>query len=140
MIKVTEDIYSKMINDMPIVPPERGGILGAKDGVISEVFFDCMNTVHDRAIYIPEVKKLNEQLTKWGDEDIQFAGLFHSHKNNSFCLSKDDLVYIETIIKSLPDSVDSLLFPIVIPKKMVIFYSVDRKLTITKEEYEIIDN
>lgn len=121
-MQIKKEIYNKMLYSIPLVPPETGGILGMKDGVITQVCFDNSNLQNDRALYIPNIKKLNNQIMVWDEKDITFAGIFHSHMPNQEELSQNDFVYINDVMRAMPDYVKELYFPVVIPKNKIISY------------------
>ena len=91
--------------------------------------------------YWPDVKFLNEVLHNWNYQGIRFYGIFHSHIEGGNALSEADMRYAIRILGSLPDKNGSLLFPIVIPGKQILFYRgkvVDNKLMLSKENVTCI--
>lgn len=131
-------VYNCMMH-LPLVPPETGGILGEKGGVICSLYLDQKNQSKQRAIYSPDVKTLNKVICRWAMDDICFAGMFHSHFPNQCTLSIDDKKYIESIFHSIPISVESLFFPLVIPEiKILPFKAVRTESGILINEDTII--
>ena len=110
-----------------------GGILGMAGGVITSVYMD-VDTITDRtrAIYKPNIIILNRQITRWSENGIIFAGIFHTHPFNQHTLSEDDNQYIKQIMEAMPQSVNSLFFPVVIPNHEIYSYYAKRDLKETK--------
>lgn len=70
---ILNSVFKQLVCSLPCPPPERGGILGGQDGVISTYAiddglqgFDCY------AQYYPNVKKLNEIIRNWEKQHIVF--------------------------------------------------------------------
>ena len=140
-MKIKRDIWEKLIYFPPIVPPEIGGVLGGRDGIISKIYFDCENVINGKAIYVPDVKQLNCILEGWNREEMKFIGLFHSHMHEQETLSGMDREYIERIVKALAGRGDALYFPIIIPREKIIVYKAFQKnedVVIQKENIEIV--
>lgn len=114
-MNVTEKVLKKIIDSYPLAPPENGGILGSKAGIICEYFHDKCS-IMDRAVYVPNVEMLNSVIEKWSENGIDFAGIIHSHISDNGSLSYNDKIYICSIFDNLPISVNSLFFPIFLPK------------------------
>ena len=124
-MKINSDIYFKMI-DCPSAPPETGGILGSKNGIICEYFFDEGLANLSRAIYKPDINKLNKQISIWSNERTAFCGIAHTHLLGQDSLSDDDIIYIKSIMNSMPASIKFLYFPIIIPKQHIFPYKAFR--------------
>lgn len=134
-MKIKESVYRRVLNEIPCVPPESGGVLGGTDDIISVYCFD-MGIKSGEMFYWPDVKFLNAVLRDWHYQGIQFYGIFHSHIEGGGALSEADMRYAMRILSSLPDKNGSLLFPVVIPRKQILFYRgkvVDNKLMISEE-------
>lgn len=89
--------------------PESGGMLGEKNGIICEFYFDNGNSTDSE--YAPNVNVLNRVLEKWRNDGISFAGILHSHPNDQRLMSYND----EESARSISDSValnKELYFPI----------------------------
>lgn len=78
LIIIYSDVYDKLVS-VPYAPPEVGGILGIKNEVIINCFFDLKNVTYSSYCYIPDVKGINEKIVQWSKVGIQFCGIFHSH-------------------------------------------------------------
>lgn len=129
-MKILSNVYEKIIK-CPSVPPETGGILGVKNGVICFLFYDNSLQKGNSAIYIPNVDYLNSKICEWREKDIDFGGIFHSHPVNQPELSVDDIEYIKIIFQEMPKSIKSLFFPIVLSNvKLVSFKAIRKEDTI----------
>ncbi len=120
-MKILKSIYCDILNCCD-VPPETGGILGEKDGIISHFIFDKGLGSTEYAIYIPNTIQLNEQINKWRYDGINFCGIVHSHMSEQPTLSSTDKEYIELILHSLSHFTKQLYFPIVLPGERIISY------------------
>lgn len=121
LIIICSSVYDNLLS-IPYVPPEIGGVLGLKNGIITDYFFDIKNITNNSCCYIPDVKGINEKIVQWSKVGIQFCGIFHSHPLYQSELSIDDLIYINQIIKSTSEYVTKLYFPIILPNYSVISY------------------
>lgn len=139
---ITASAYRKLLQ-VPQVPPETGGILGMKNGMISEVYLDTAKPVLGRAMYIPDVNVLNRQIGAWQNNSVEFAGLFHSHPPDQKELSRKDEIYAVEILKAMPDTIRKLFFPIIIPGQAVIAFSAvrqnDHSVAIIRENVHLIE-
>lgn len=120
-MKITESVYKKIYDKFPVPPPEQGGILGIKNGVICEYYHDSSNFITDRAVYEPDVDALNPKIEQWSNQGIEFAGIIHSHLSGQNSLSSGDEEYIKALFKVLPEKVKELYFPIIIPQTGELF-------------------
>ena len=73
---------------------ESGGIIGGKDGVVTEFFFDGIGDSNE---YVPNIKKLNSVIQSWDDQSIDFLGVVHSHRCKPE-LSFADVEYARSIV------------------------------------------
>lgn len=129
-MKILPDVYEQIIQ-CPSVPPEKGGILGIKNGVVCYCFYDNSPPQSNSAVYIPNVDFLNAKIRKWEERGIGFGGMFHSHAVNQPTLSADDIEYIKAIFQAMPKSIKSLFFPVVLPNvELVSFIAIRQKDTI----------
>ena len=136
-MKIYSEVYEEIIQ-CPPVPPEMGGILGMKKGVVCACTYDQPPLQRDRAIYIPNVEFLNKRICEWKEQGISFCGMFHSHPFNQPKLSGEDNEYIKTIFQVMPETVRDLFFPIVLPNVMLLsFHAVRRENTIRIYEDKI---
>ena len=123
-MKIEKKILDDIINCTPLLPPESGGILGGKNGVITRYCAD-EGVSYMSARYAPNVDVLNAAIEQWSTEGVELYGIYHSHYTKDRMLSKGDMTYIEKLMGSLPPSIRSLYFPIVLPRKEVIAYRAD---------------
>lgn len=139
---ITTSAYRKLLQ-IPQVPPETGGILGMRNGVIGEVYLDTVKPVLGRAMYVPDVDVLNRQIQVWQNNNVEFAGLFHSHLPDQKVLSGRDEMYVAEIMQSMPDTIQKLFFPIVIPGQAVIAFAAVRQnnhsVAIIRENVHLIE-
>lgn len=116
--KVIEFIFSEVED----IVCESGGILGATGQVITNVEID-KGLHRAKCSYEPDVNKLNSVIDMWRNQEIDFAGVFHTHFFGVSTLSDGDITYINLIMKAMPDDIDCLYFPIVLPEsKQIIPY------------------
>lgn len=137
---IRRNIYCQLLQ-CPKVPPEIGGILGGEDGIISMAMFD-KGKMQDTGIkYIPNTKFLNNCIYNWKGKKISFYGFFHTHSPQWPNLSGDDKRYIETIMNSMPDEIETLYFPVVIPKDRILSFRAAKgqsNVYIIKDDIKII--
>ncbi len=107
-------------------PPECGGILGGRDGIITELVLDTSKPEHTAAVYTPDTAFLNGQLVQWQAQGIAFLGMFHTHPKGQPALSTADQMYIAQIMAVMPASVEELYFPIVLPGEAVYGFRAER--------------
>lgn len=120
-MKILSEVYDQIIQ-CPSVPPEKGGILGVKNGVVCSCCFDNNLSQTNNAVYIPDVDFLNAKIREWEENDIAFSGIFHSHPKNQPELSADDIEYIKVIFQAMPTSIKTLYFPIVLPNVALVSF------------------
>lgn len=141
-MKITQSIYEKILNKYPIPPPEQGGILGIRNGVVCKYYHDITCTITESSVYELDVDSLNEKIEEWERKGIEFAGIIHSHMLGQDTLSSGDKAYIKTLFNNLPEWIKELYFPIVIPKtKQVVSYIAKRyneNVIIQQDEIHII--
>lgn len=116
------DIYQKILNSFPAVPPEGGCILGSREDVVCSFEYDSGFPRLDMAVYMPNIDVLNQVIQQWASEDIQFYGLAHSHPYGQRSLSSSDITYIHTIMQAMPTSIEKLYFPLVFPGEEIISF------------------
>ena len=139
---IRKEIHKEIIEKTPSVPPESGGIIGGKNGIVECYQFDLHNKIQDKAVYLPDIDFLNSIIEKWNKENIDFLGIFHSHPDNNYTLSEFDKTQITKIMESLSDCVKMLYFPIIIPEKSMNCYcakfTCERKVIIASDELILI--
>lgn len=125
-MRLLKSVYDMLLSCSP-VPPESGGILGEKDGIVCAVCLDQANQVLTQAEYRPNVEYLNAVISGWERTGVDFAGLFHTHLSEQTSLSGSDRYYITQIMQALPSSTEKLFFPVVLPGIEVFSYMAFRK-------------
>jgi len=140
-VKIKESVYESIVLHLPPAPPEHGGILGMKDGVISAFVLDNSEQGTESAEYSPNTQFLNRQIEKWVDEGTEFCGILHSHPSGQTTLSGSDMKYIEELYR-VNSSLKKTYFPLVIDGCNIVFYSVERingHIQTNRIQPEIID-
>ena len=115
-MKVEKDIYDRMLGVCP-VPPETGGIIGGESMCISKI---VVEETRERYRYIPNVDFLNKTISEWRSQGISFYGMFHSHPIRCDRLSRTDEGYIKKIMNAMPNEIDQLMFPLILPGDKII--------------------
>ena len=136
---ICKNIYTKLLN-MPIVPPEHGGIIGGRNEIITHFAFDVGISSMNYDSYIPNTEYLNEIIRIWQNTNIKFYGIVHTHRINADSFSNGDKDYIEAILNA-HSFIKQLYFPIIIPNNKIICYKAHIKssiLIIEKEDLYII--
>lgn len=123
-MKLLKEIYNHLIN-LPPVPPERGGIIGCKNGVGVTICEDICSK-ENAFSYVPNVQYLNKEIEQWYDNNISLYAIYHTHVNNGYKLSKQDEAYIKKIVCTIPNKTDDLYFPIVIPNDKIVVYKTSK--------------
>ena len=143
-MKILRSVLEYLNNEIKNEPPEIGGIFGSEDGgeTVSLVLIDKNEQASRCCSYIPNTQLLNSTITKWLNNGIAFMGIFHTHFGNSRLLSYSDKLYIESIMKVMPQEIKELYFPIyTLPKRELIVYKAWLKagiLQLQEEPIEII--
>ena len=140
-MKIERSVLQRIVATVGSAAPETGGVLGIKDGVVCEFYFDesAIPQAHE---YCPNTGAINAQLEEWAQRGIAFAGIIHSHPNGCALLSKGDTEGIATIVNAIP-RFERLYFPIVTNEGGVFSMSVycvsgaGETLCISEEEYEV---
>lgn len=113
---ILKNVYDEILKSYSLPPPEQGGILGVKNGIVCEYCHDDSVGTTESAVYVPKVAVLNKKIDEWCTEKITFGGIIHSHLLGQSKLSAGDEKYIKRLFESLPQKIDLLYFPIIIPK------------------------
>lgn len=138
---ISSDAYELLLEGCPPAPPESGGILGGKNGVVSLIEHDLGRFPPNQGTYSPDVNRLNRQIGLWQSEGISFYGIFHTHPLWDKGLSGGDRAYIRRILISMPVGFDELLFPVVYPRRCILSYSARRTgndVIVTEDSVQII--
>ena len=133
-MRITRKTYNEILSSIPLFPVETGGIIGGRDGIVTNFIFDTGLSNGDVGHYYPNIDKLNICISDWQKCGIKFYGIVHSHLNHEKSLSLGDEVYIRQIMLAMPTDIKILYFPVVSPCKEIISY----RATIEKCELKII--
>lgn len=114
---IKRDVLKEILNQIPPAPPETGGIIGGRDQIVSLFETDPGINTANPGCYTPDTVKLNQIIRKWERSGIDFYGIVHSHMCGQTGLSSGDMEYIKDIMRSMPDEIKYLYFPIVIDGK-----------------------
>lgn len=127
-MKIKSSVYNAIFENMPYAFHETGGILGGKDGIITEQYTDVGNPSERACCYAPNVSLLDSVILGWQSRGTDFMGLYHTHFGGAETLSEGDTDYIIRIMQAMPDNIVSLYFPIIIvPEMQIIPYMAERK-------------
>lgn len=107
---------------------ESGGLLGKKEDIITNVILDFGLSNH-RCTYEPNIDLFNNTIVTWQLQGIDFAGIYHTHFFGISTLSPEDIAYAKEILLSMPNNINQLYFPIVLPEDMKIIPYIFRKKT-----------
>lgn len=111
---IKSSVYQQIVFQCPSAPPESGGILGKRNGVVCAFHFDVGLSSAGGTAYAPNVNVLNHKILEWQDSGIEFCGIAHSHAVGKR-LSSGDIAYIQDIMEEYHEGT-VLYFPIIIPK------------------------
>lgn len=131
IMTIDQHTYDALRTAFSPVPPEAGGILGSSNGCICAFAYDPGTPDITRNCYTPNVDFLNRIIEQWQTQGITFYGIVHSHPTGQQKLSEADLSYIQTILDCMPEQIDALYFPIVIPGEGVFPYLAHRGPAVT---------
>lgn len=138
-MKILITVYHQILNFSAKKPLEIGGIIGGQNNIIEYLYFDINTSIHS---YAPDTNKLNDIISGWCKQSIKFLGIFHSHLDTSERLSNADEKYIKEIMYAMPEEIDFLYFPLILPecKKMIVFKAIRKNnmIDIIKDDVKII--
>ena len=123
---IKRKVYDDIVHTIGKAPIESGGIIGEKDGIICEYFFD-KSDVHKDCRYIPNLNKLNAIINAWNKRGVSFIGFVHSHPNMYNKPSTGDAEYAQKLFL-YNKNLKRLVFPIVT-------FSSDEGISISFYEY-----
>lgn len=129
MMKILSELYDRLLAEVPPPPPETGGILGARGGIVCAAYFDFGRSHSTRAVYEPDIARLNGQIVDWEQSEITFCGMFHSHLPGADTLSDGDRRYIARILAQMPVQIQTLFFPVILPEKRLVAFRAARTST-----------
>lgn len=121
---ITEGLYAALLHGLTPAPPELGGLLGGRGGVLERMALDTGADLRkDRNVYCPDIRALNRILRMWAADGITFYGIFHTHPGAPGYerLSGADTAYIQRIMRST--AAELLYFPIVMAGKKLVPYA-----------------
>ena len=111
MIYIDRIAYDAMCSALLRVPPESGGVLGARAGQpISKFYFDKSGMSASDS-YTPDCIAINAALDEWAKDDIVMVGIAHSHEGVDMTPSCGDLFYSKQILLANP-TLDKFILPI----------------------------
>lgn len=121
-MKIQRNILDVIFQNIGMLPPEIGGVLGAENDIVKYVEID--NGLRGKLCsYTPDVDYLNYIIEIWWNKGIDFKGIFHSHYFGVRTLSQGDKNYIQKIMYNMPSDIRYLYFPIaVMPDKELVVY------------------
>lgn len=138
-MKILISVYHQILKFSAKKPSEIGGIIGGKNNIIEYVYFDINTSIHS---YAPNTNRLNDIISVWRKQSIEFFGIFHSHLDTSERLSNADEKYIKEIMYAMPEEIHFLYFPLILPKckKMIVFKAIRKNnmIDIIKDDVKII--
>ena len=135
MLKIKQEIYSKLFK-LKKAPPESGGILGWRNGIICKYTFDYGLELGD--FYVPNTEYLNRIISLWQNEGISTLAIYHTHPHGYDELSPVDIQYASNLLEFC--SISNFYFFIVIPQESIFAYKasmIKGHIEITEEEISI---
>jgi proteasome lid subunit RPN8/RPN11 len=127
-MKITANVLKDIMSSFPPAPPERGGIIGGKNGIVSVFCYDNAGP-SEQAVYIPDTVYLNSVIKEWYRSGISFFGMIHSHLRNEPSLSTGDIQYIEAIMSGMKPG-EKLYFPIVLPDCVIPYIAIKTETSV----------
>ncbi len=122
-MNINNCVYNEIINTTKSLPPETGGLLGGRNNTVTKVLRDDGLPSDKKCSYYPDITLFNRTIEEWQSKDIDFMGIYHTHYWGVDTLSEGDKIYIEKIMRNMPEEVDHLYFPIlVMPDKKLVCY------------------
>jgi hypothetical protein len=105
MVVKSESVMGEILKKLPCEPPEIGGILGGKNGVVTCHVLDYGKTGGSPCSYTPNIAYLNRKIEEWFKDGIEFMGIFHVHFGGAESLSPGDKLYIGQILEAMPEEI-----------------------------------
>ena len=143
MILIYRSTYEEMLSALLDLSPERGGILGAKQGrPISKFYFD-KSGVSTPDSYTPDYNEINTVLEQWETKNIFMVGIAHSHNEDNILPSCGDLFYCERILLANP-KLENLILPIVswVKRDIKVFVCTlkEGRISVNQDDWQIVDD
>ena len=129
-MKISQTAYEHLTRAEIPDNRETGGILGSYDntGVVTHIALDYDDYTEYPCEYRPHINYLNLCIEQWLKHKIQFIGFFHTHLHDVDSLSQGDILYINAIMNSMPQEIDSLYFPLyILPSRKLKGYKATRQ-------------
>lgn len=123
-MKIQRTVYTQLLQACPVPPPETGGILGGRNGIVTTFALDRLGTC---GTYSPDAEKLNLIISDWEKQGIAFLGIFHTHPLGDSELSIHDRSYVERIMIAMPSRISKLYFPLVFPGDRMLSFAAEEK-------------
>ena len=79
MIKVSRETIEKISRFLDSTQYESGGLIGSSNGENIDTFYYDIGRRSNTNEYIPDVNKLQRELSNWDEAHIIFQGIIHSH-------------------------------------------------------------
>ena len=139
---ISKKIIDKIYQFFQSCKRECGGILGGRDGIITEFVFDKGLCNKNVGTYVPNVEFLNDCIEKWQAQNICFYGIIHNHLTEYAELSGEDVRCIETIMNAMPTSIEYLYFPVISSKNILNAFKAirtDKGICIVSENISITE-
>lgn len=115
MVKIgSKEVLEELRLQISETPPESGGILGGRNGIVTNFLADKGKMGGPQCSYTPDTDFLNQAIKRWAEQGIGFMGMFHTHFGGAETLSEGDKAYIVRIMKAMPEEINCLYFPIVV--------------------------
>lgn len=122
-MRIFRSVFDEIINIVIKTPQEFGGIIGGEMDIVKNHYLDIGMNSDRTCSYTPNVSLLNDIISEWATEGIQFMGIYHTHFFNVPTLSNSDIRYINRILLSMPTEIDLLYFPLVVfPSRTMVCY------------------
>ena len=121
MWKIEKAIYDQLLST-PAPPPETGGFLGRRSGVVCPLCRDFSLQSQAFLRYTPSQARLDKAITDWRTDGIQFCGIYHTHPANQRRLSTADRQFITAFLNANPAIAEPFLFPVVVPDEEIVFF------------------
>lgn len=109
-LSMLSSVYHEIEYTLGRLKPEKGGILGGRENIITDYCLDNQGKASD-SYYMPDVNSLNGVLEGWNKSNVDFCGIIHSHPGDCTKLSYGDKLYAQKFMES--NAMDSMLLFIV---------------------------
>jgi len=145
-MKILTSTYEDILTYAQQTPDrETGAVLGGRNGIVT-MFVADPGKASSAFHYVPDIERINDAITSWFDEGIEFMGLLHTHLWERSLLSEGDRKYITQIMRANEETQGLVLyFPIItLPNTTMIAYRAGNvkagQVTIERETVEYVDS